>query len=108
MTTFVLIESRDPFSSDQVAANCSLAGELAASGHTAVLYLVENGVFAARAGVQHTRLAEAASRGVQILVDDFSLRERGIGSAQLAPQMQTARLDAIIDHMLQGARVLWH
>src|SRR5262245_37330982 len=108
MTTYVLIESRDPFNCEQVAANCKLASDLARRGHTAVLYLIENGVLAARSTARHALLSEAVSAGVQVLVDDFSIRERGIAQAELHSHVRTAPLDTVIDHLERGSRVVWH
>ncbi|MGH8175290.1 MAG: DsrE family protein [Steroidobacter sp.] len=108
MTTYVLIESRDPFGSDQVAANCQLAGDLAGRGHTAVLYLIENGVFAARRAAQQDHLQRAAAAGVQILADDFSLKERGMDIAELSDHVSASPLEAVLDHLVAGSRVMWH
>ena len=53
-------------------------------------------------------VAKLASKGVEVLADEFSLRERGIKSASLIPEVKSAALDVVLDHMEQGRKVLWH
>ena len=48
MAKYFLIESRSPFDSAEVNNNYQLASDLASKGHEVSLFLVENGVFAAR------------------------------------------------------------
>ena len=48
------------------------------------LFLVQNGVLGARESPRSERLAELAALGVEILADEFSLRERGIRVERLA------------------------
>ena len=107
MSDYLLIESRDPFDS-----GCShyheLAESLVASGSKVTLFLVQNGVFPARQCSASARLTEVAGKGVQVLVDDFSLRERGIDSAALASGVEVTSLDVVIDQLEQGRKVLWH
>ena len=48
MARYVLIESRDPFESRDVPYYYGLANDLAAQGQEVTLFLVQNGVLAAR------------------------------------------------------------
>jgi len=49
MAKYFLIESRSSFDSTQVSQNYQLASDLANAGNETTLFLVENGVLAARA-----------------------------------------------------------
>ena len=49
MAKYFLIESRSSFDSAQVSQNYQLASDLANAGNETTLFLVENGVLAARA-----------------------------------------------------------
>jgi predicted peroxiredoxin len=105
---YLLIESLDPFESNDAAYYYDLAGALAADGHRVTFFLVQNGVLAARRGARADRLRALADRGVEVLADDFSLRERGIAPERLAPGVKPAPLDVVIDRLTEGRKALWH
>jgi intracellular sulfur oxidation DsrE/DsrF family protein len=72
------------------------------------LFLVQNGVLArarAPAGVALQALADA---GVEVLADEFSLRERGIRAAGLLAGVKPAPLDVVLDRLAEGHKALWH
>jgi sulfur relay (sulfurtransferase) complex TusBCD TusD component (DsrE family) len=108
MDTYLFIESLDPFDSADVPAYQDLAAALAREGNRVALFLVQNGVLAARAGARPGRLAELAGAGVEILADEFSLRERGIPVGRLGAGVKPAPLEVVIDHLVAGHKVLWH
>ena len=108
MTRYLLIESRDPFDSNDVATYCGLAGDLARRGNEVVLFLVQNGVLMARSGAQSELLPNAVRDGVVVLADEFSLRERGIAADGLADGVRGSALDRVVDEMAGGAKVMWH
>jgi hypothetical protein len=44
-----------------------------------------------------------------LLADDLSLRERGIQSADLAPDIQEAKIELLVDALVQdNTKALWH
>ena len=49
-----------------------------------------------------------ADAGVQVLADDFSLRERGIVAQRLVSGVKPSPLDVVIDQLAEGRKVLWH
>lgn len=108
MTSYVLIESRDPFESNDVAYFCNLAVGLARNGDRVTLFLVQNGVLGARQGPRAEALRALAAAGVEVLADDFSLRERGIREDRLASGVRPAPLDVVIDQLAEGRKALWH
>jgi len=108
MSRFLLIESRDPFDSNDVTHCYGLASGLAKKGNEVTLFLVQNGVLPARPGTRSQELARTAEAGVKILADEFSLRERGIRSDQLLGGVQAAPLDFVIDHLAGGGKTIWH
>jgi sulfur relay (sulfurtransferase) complex TusBCD TusD component (DsrE family) len=108
MARYLLIESRDPYASNDTAHVRRLAATLAKGRHDVTLFLVENGVLPARAGAASAGLDELHALGVEILADDFALRERGIGAERLAPRVTAASLAAVIDGLAEGRITLWH
>lgn len=108
MTSYLVVESRDPFESHGFARRSELAAALRADGASVTVFLVENGVIAARASARLRELEQLAKSGVVVLADEFSLRERGIAQSELAPAVKPVALDAIVEQMLAGAKVLWN
>ncbi len=106
MAKYLLIESRDPFDHD-VSRDYGLAQGLAQEGHTVTLFLVQNGVLPARRSAKSEALTKLARAGVEILADDFSLRERGIGQDRLAEGVKAAPLDVVVDQLAEGRRAIW-
>jgi predicted peroxiredoxin len=108
MNKYLLIASRDPFDSNDVAHFYDLAKGLAKNGNTVTLFLVQNGVLAARKSARSDALRAVAEAGVQVLVDDFSLRERGIAAGRLVAGVKSSPLDIVVDQLAEGRKALWH
>ena len=108
MAKYLLIESRDPFESNEVTRTYDFAVALAGAGNQVTLFLVQNGVLPARSGAQVEGLAAVAGSDVTVLADDFSLRERAIDAAQLAAGVTAAPLDVVVDQLADGVKAIWH
>jgi predicted peroxiredoxin len=116
MPGYLLIESRDPFESAGVAGFLDLAEGLAMAGNQVTLFLVQNGVLAARHRAQSSvppnlavrSLAGLAGDGVKVLADSFSLQERGISPNALIDGVAVAPLSVVIDDLAAGFKALWH
>ena len=106
MTEYLLIESRDPFESNDVSYYYELSKGLVEAGNKVTLFLVQNGVFAARPSAHSAALSALCQSGVTVLADDFSLRERGI--AKLAEGVAASPIDVVVDHLAAGHKTLWH
>jgi len=108
MDKYLLIESRDPFDCGAVARQYELAVSLVKEGSRVTLFLVQNGVLPARRGTMSELLTRAAGAGVEVLADDFSLRERGIAPTRLAEGIKPAPLSVVIDQLAEGCKAIWH
>lgn len=108
MAKYLLIESRDPFESNDVVYYYELAADLVRHGNEVTLFLVQNGVLPARPGVHSDLLARVTQSGAEILADDFSLRERGIPEDALVPGVKASPLDVVVDELADGRKALWH
>ena len=108
MPRYLLIESRDPFESNDTGFCRDLATQLAGANNEVTLFLVQNGVLPARAGVRAGDLTKLAGAGVRVLADSFSLKERGIDEKRLAAGITAAPLDVVLDALAEGAKVIWH
>jgi sulfur relay (sulfurtransferase) complex TusBCD TusD component (DsrE family) len=106
MPAYLLVESRDPFESKCFSQRCELALTLLGEGSGVTLFLVENAVIGVRAGAKASGLQKLTKAGVRVLADEFALRERGI--TELAPDVSSAKLDAMVVELAGGARTLWN
>ena len=107
MTNYVFIESRDPFDSRDTQFVEETAIAVKERGHEVTVFLVQNGVLAARA--RAGRLGRLAEAGVTLLADDVSLRERGIRPEELAPGVQESAIDQLVEAIARdGTKALWH
>ncbi len=108
MTEYLLIESRDPFESNDLDRYCELAVELKHAGHDVALFLVQNGVMAVRAGARASGLDLALEADVRVLADDFSLRERGIPLAPVIAGVRPAPIEVVVERLAAGCKAIWH
>jgi len=108
MGKFLLIESRDPFDNNVVTRQYDLAVNLVKEGNEVTLFLIQNGVLPARPGSHSALLTATARSGVEVLADDFSLRERGIADTRLVEGVKAAPLSVIVDQLADGRKTMWH
>lgn len=108
MAKYLLIESRDPFEHNDVQHFYNLAESLARAGNQVTLFLIQNGVLPVRPSNQSGLVSRLKQAGVEILADEFSLRERGIGPQRIIAEVTPSPLDAVIDRMAEGCKTLWH
>jgi sulfur relay (sulfurtransferase) complex TusBCD TusD component (DsrE family) len=106
MAEYLLIESRDPFESNEVGYYYDLAKGLAHEGNSVTMFLVQNAVLATRPSKGSAALSALARAGVKVLADDFALKERGI--AQLVDGVSAAPIDVVVDHLAAGHKTIWH
>jgi len=106
MAGYLLIESRDPFESNDVGYYYDLARGLQATGNDVTLFLVQNAVLAVRPLAQAPALRALAASGVKIFADDFALQERGI--TKVLDGVEIAPIEIVVDHLEAGHKTLWH
>lgn len=106
MADYLLIESRDPFESNDVGYYYDLARGLVEAGDQVTLFLIQNAVLAARPSAQAPKLQALVRAGIKILADDFALKQRGI--TRLLDGIQIAPIGIVVDHLEAGHKTLWH
>lgn len=108
MSTYLFIESRDPFESQDCLAMYNLIEGQAQQDSEVTIFLIQNGVLPARRNSHYaSRLAALRREKVTILADDFSLRERAIH--HLADGVRPAKIEELVDLVLnEGTKTIWH
>jgi sulfur relay (sulfurtransferase) complex TusBCD TusD component (DsrE family) len=106
MAEYLLIESRDPFESNDVGYYYGLARGLVEAGNQVTLFLIQNAVIAARPSAQAPQLRALIGSGIKVLADDFALKERGI--TKLLDGVQIAPIEIVVDRLEAGHKTLWH
>ena len=108
VSKYVLIQSKSPWESGDVAQFYGLARELGKAGGEVTFFLVQNGVMAARTGAKDVAFDQLLGEKVRVLADDFSLRERAIEGSALKPGVKPSLIDEVVDLLAAGAKALWH
>lgn len=109
MTSYLFIESRDPLESPDVRFVEETATALKGLGHEVTIFLVQNGVLCARQNARASFVARMREAGVNLMADDFSLCERGIGPAELHPSVQPSSIETLVDALVQeNTKAIWH
>jgi len=107
MTAYVLIESRDPFESRDTEFLEQTAIAIKERGHSVTVFLIQNGVLAARKDAG--RLRRLTEAGLTLLADDLSLRERGIKAEELVQGIQESGIDGLVEAIAQAnTKAIWH
>jgi predicted peroxiredoxin len=108
VSTGLKSQSKSPWESGDVGHFYALARDLGQAGGEVTLFLVQNGVMAARTGANDTALDQVLGTGVRVLADEFSLRERAIDPGTMKRGIKTSPIDEVVDLLSVGAKALWH
>jgi len=110
LAQYLLIESRDPYEYGDPEQFADLAVDLAGAGNDVTFFLIQNGVLVTRKGAKAGTLQKLAGAGnVKVLVDEFSLRERGIAKDKLAAGVTSSNVDQLVDLLASdGCKAVWH
>jgi sulfur relay protein TusB/DsrH len=108
MARYLIVDSRDlqEYSSGRYIQ--SLAGKLKDKGNEVTLFLIENGVLAARKGNEVGKnLADLSKRGTKVMAEDVSCKARGI--SELGEGISNANIDQLADLIIEGSdKVIWY
>lgn len=106
--SYLLVESRDPFGAHAARPLYELASALAEETDDVTVFLVENGVLAARRTSAAAGELTALGSRATVLADAFSLRERAIEVDELAPGIESVEIDDLVDLVVDGDRkAMW-
>jgi intracellular sulfur oxidation DsrE/DsrF family protein len=107
MSKYLLIDSLDPYATNGTASQSKLARGLRQAGHQVTLILVQNGVLPVRAEPGSAELQAAVSAGVEVLAEEFALRERGIPTEALIAGIRATPIAVITERLALGWKTFW-
>jgi len=109
MTSYLFIETRDPFESRDMEFVAETAAALKERDNEVTIFLVQNGVLAARRGARDPYLSRLAQAGVRVLADDFSLSERGIAGNDLRVGVTQSGVETLVEMLArEEMKAVWH
>lgn len=108
LTSFLLVETRSLWESQDVAGFLTLAAELAEAGHSVDVFLIQNAVLMTRDAVD-ALAGLVRSRTVTLWADGLSLVTRAIPPASVPETVRVADTKAMVHLMTRaGSKTIWH
>lgn len=105
----LLVESRGPWAGPGADRFLGDAAVLARLGHPVLVLLVGDAVTSAVAVPGSVSLTELSAAGADVVVDRFSLLQRGLGAAGLHPGTRPGGMDDVAASALHpDVKVVWH
>ena len=109
MARYLLVETKGPSDGGDYAF--TLGKQLRDLNHDVTIYLLQDGVFAARrtygAGAQLVQDAE--QHGLRLVADAVSLRQRGVVGDRVAKSVTVADMDQLVDLLMERSdKAIWH
>ena len=107
MAQYLVIQTRDRFGSDN-GSTAGLVQNLAENGDDVTVYLAQNAVFSSRAEAGRSAPVKSLVKSARVMVDDFSLAERGIRRDELVAGVEVAQMSDAVEVMTApGCRAIW-
>ncbi len=108
MSKYVLVESRDVFSSAEVTGTVNMAVDLRKQGYRVTLFLSNKGLPEDDCSAFSERLREVSHAGVVVLADEQTLQERGLSAKKMPSHIKTASMKFVAEHLADGDIIIWH
>ncbi|HEY9207419.1 MAG TPA: DsrE family protein [Candidatus Methanoperedens sp.] len=108
MTNLLLVLSKDPYTTEipNLVLDIGLNAK-SKKGSNVSLYLVEDGVTAARKSEFGNKLLDAKKKGIRVLADDRAVQSRGLDGS-LVPGVEVKEIGTLLDHIIEdNTRVAW-
>ncbi len=106
MVNLLLIMSKDPYTTETPDLVLDIGLNAKEKGNDVALYLVEDGVTAARKSEFGDKLAAAHKKGIKIYADDKAVLSRSL-TDKLIGWVQIKEIGALLDYVMDYDRVVW-
>ena len=109
MSRYVLIETKGPLDGGDWAFE--LGKQLRELRHDVTVYLLQDGVFAARRSFKtgEALIQGAEKSGFTVVADSVSCRQRGLIGDRVAKGVSAGDMDALLDLVMERSdKAIWH
>ena len=107
MTNLLMVLSKDPYTTETPDLVLDIGLDAKAKGNDVALYLVEDGITAARKSGFGDKLAAAQAKGVKIFADDKAVLSRAL-TGKLIDGVEVKEISSLLDFIMDDYdRVVW-
>ena len=106
MTNLLLVLSKDPYTTETPDLVLDIGLDAKEKGNDVSLYLVEDGVTAARKSGFGNELAAAHKKGIKIYADDKAVLSRSLTN-KLISWVEIKEIGTLLDFIMEHDRVVW-
>ncbi len=106
MTNFLMVLSKDPYTTETPDLALDIGLDAREKGNDVSLYLVEDGVTAARKSEFGNKLAAAHKKGIRIYADDKAVLSRSLTN-KLISWVEIKEIGTLLDFIMEYDRVVW-
>ncbi|NJD53041.1 MAG: DsrE family protein [Candidatus Methanoperedens sp.] len=106
MVNLLLIMSKDPYTTETPDLVLDIGLNAKEKGNDVSLYLIEDGITAARKSEFGNKLAAAQKKGIKIYADDKAVLSRSLTN-KLIGGVEIKEIGALLDYIMEYDRVVW-
>ncbi len=106
MTSLLLVLSKDPYTTETPDLALDIGLDAKEKGNDVALYLVEDGVTAARKSEFGNKLAAAHKKGIKMYADDKAVLSRSL-TGKLISWVEIKEIGTLLDFIMDYDRVAW-
>lgn len=106
MSSLLLVLSKDLYTTETPDLVLDIGLDAKGKGNDVALYLVEDGVTAARKSEFGNKLAAAHKKGIKIYADDRAVLSRSL-TDKLIGWVQVKEIGTLLDSIMEYDRVAW-
>ena len=106
MTNLLMVLSKDPYTTETPDLVLDIGLNAKEKGNDVTLYLIEDGVTAARKSEFGDKLAAANKKGLKIYADDKAVLSRSLVN-KLIGGVEIKEIGTLLDSIMNYDRVVW-
>ncbi len=106
MKTLLMVLSKDPYTTETPDLVLDIGLDAKAKGNDVSLYLIEDGVTAARKSEFGNKLEAAHKKGIKIYADDKAVLSRSLTN-KLISRVEIKEIGTLLDYIMVYDRVVW-
>lgn len=106
MTNLLLVLSKDPYTTETPDLVLDIGLNAKEKGNNVSLYLVEDGVTAARKSEFGNKLSASQKKGIKIYADDKAVLSRALTN-KIIGGVEIKEIGTLLDYVMEYDRVVW-